>query len=160
LTVIPPDDVSGLRRLKSVKFGTDVVSSTRMMCALRFLEKVLIVAKLVKKTPKIGQKCQFSRKHLVAPHIHRSSVYVVRLDSPHATSKSAELRGPRDILLLTLNMQSNSHLTCNSKMQFAQHRSFHLFIHNNFETMYCHIVKAFMQTDGVDYLDRTTSSTD
>jgi len=30
-------------------------------------------------------------------------------------------------------------------MQLAQHRSFHMFIHNNFETMYYHTVKAFVR---------------
>jgi len=40
-------NISGLRRPKDIVFGTKVVSSTTMMCTLRFLEKLfLIVAKL------------------------------------------------------------------------------------------------------------------
>jgi len=35
-----PNNISGLRRPKNVKFGTKVASSVRMMCAPRFLEKV------------------------------------------------------------------------------------------------------------------------
>jgi len=35
-----PNNISGLRRPENVKFGTKVESSMRMMCALRFLEKV------------------------------------------------------------------------------------------------------------------------
>jgi len=40
VTVFSPNDSSGLRRPKNVKFGTKVASSTRMMYALRFLVKV------------------------------------------------------------------------------------------------------------------------
>jgi len=40
VTVFSPNDISGLRRRKNAKFGTKVESSTRMMHALRFLEKV------------------------------------------------------------------------------------------------------------------------
>jgi len=35
-----PNDISGLRRPKKVKFGTKVASSMRMVCALRLLGKV------------------------------------------------------------------------------------------------------------------------
>jgi len=52
-TVYSPNDISGLRRPKNVKFGTKVASSTRMMHALRFLEKrFLIVAKFAHKNSK------------------------------------------------------------------------------------------------------------
>jgi len=37
VTVCSLSDISGLRRPKSVKFGTKVASNTRMMGALRFL---------------------------------------------------------------------------------------------------------------------------
>jgi len=37
-----PNDMSRLRRLKNVKFGTKVGSSKRMMCTLRFLGKVFL----------------------------------------------------------------------------------------------------------------------
>jgi len=40
MTVFSPNDISGLRRPKNVKFGTKVASSTRMIHALRLLEKV------------------------------------------------------------------------------------------------------------------------
>jgi len=40
VTVFSPNDISGLRRPKNVKFDTNVASITRMMHALRFLEKV------------------------------------------------------------------------------------------------------------------------
>jgi len=36
-----PSDISGLKSPKNVKFDTKVASSMRMMCPLRFLEKVL-----------------------------------------------------------------------------------------------------------------------
>jgi len=50
MTVSSPNDISGLRMAKNVKFGTKVAYSMRMMCALRFLAKVfLIVAKFAKK---------------------------------------------------------------------------------------------------------------
>jgi len=55
VTVSSPNDISEeLRRLKNVKFGTKVVSSTRtrMMCALKFLERVLIAAKIAKSMQK------------------------------------------------------------------------------------------------------------
>jgi len=39
LTAFPPSDISGLDRIKNVKFGTKVVSSTWMMHTLRFLGK-------------------------------------------------------------------------------------------------------------------------
>jgi len=48
VTVFFPNDISGLRKLKKVKFGTKVASSTRIMCALRFLKSFLIVAKFAK----------------------------------------------------------------------------------------------------------------
>jgi len=40
VTVFSPNDVSGQRRHKNVKFDKKVASSKRMMRALRFLEKV------------------------------------------------------------------------------------------------------------------------
>jgi len=40
VTGFSPNDISGLRRPKNVEFGTKVVSSTRVMLALGFLEKV------------------------------------------------------------------------------------------------------------------------
>jgi len=40
VTVFAPYDISGLTRPKNIKFGTKVASSMRMMCTLRFLEKV------------------------------------------------------------------------------------------------------------------------
>jgi len=44
-----PNNISGLRRPKNVKFGIKVASSMRMMHAHRFFkEKVLIVAKFAK----------------------------------------------------------------------------------------------------------------
>jgi len=39
-TVFSPNDVSGPRRPKNVKFGTKVASITRMKRTLRFLDKV------------------------------------------------------------------------------------------------------------------------
>jgi len=39
VTVFSPNDISGLRRPKSIKFGTKVASGMRMMHALRFVEK-------------------------------------------------------------------------------------------------------------------------
>jgi len=42
--VFSPNDISGLRSPKNVKLGTKMVSSMRMIRALRFLEKVLIAA--------------------------------------------------------------------------------------------------------------------
>jgi len=49
VTVCSPNDISGLRRPKNVKFGTKVTSSARMMCALRYLESFLICGKICKK---------------------------------------------------------------------------------------------------------------
>jgi len=40
LAVFSSNDLSGLRRPQNVKFGTKVVSSTRVMRTLIFLEKV------------------------------------------------------------------------------------------------------------------------
>jgi len=48
VTVFSPNDISGLRRPKNIKFGTKVASSLRMMHALRFLEKFLIAVKFAK----------------------------------------------------------------------------------------------------------------
>jgi len=47
---VTPNDISGLRRPKNVKYGTKVASSMRMMCTLRFLET------FAKKTAKNRQK--------------------------------------------------------------------------------------------------------
>jgi len=48
-----PNDISGLRRLNSIKFGTRVASSTRMTHKVKFLEEVfLTVAKFAKKCNK------------------------------------------------------------------------------------------------------------
>jgi len=49
VTVFSPNDISGLRRPTNVKFCTKVASSTRMMCALRFLEKSFNCSKICKK---------------------------------------------------------------------------------------------------------------
>jgi len=46
VTVFSPKDISVLRRPKNVKFGRKVECSMRMMCALRFLESFLIMAKI------------------------------------------------------------------------------------------------------------------
>jgi len=54
MTVFSPHDIPGLRRPNNVKFGTKVASSTRMMQALRFLEKVF-AGKFAKKPPKRGK---------------------------------------------------------------------------------------------------------
>jgi len=51
VTVYSPNDISGLRRTKDVKFNTKVASSMRMMHALRFLEKVVKNMKNRPKTP-------------------------------------------------------------------------------------------------------------
>jgi len=40
VNVFSPNDISRLRRPKSVKFGTKVASSMRMLLALRFMGKV------------------------------------------------------------------------------------------------------------------------
>jgi len=56
VTVFTPNDISGLSRPKNIKFGTKMVSSIRMMCALRFLEKVFKLWPGLQKMP----KCQFS----------------------------------------------------------------------------------------------------
>jgi len=41
VTVFSPNNISRLRKLTNVKFGTKVASSVRMMYALRLLEKVV-----------------------------------------------------------------------------------------------------------------------
>jgi len=51
-----PNDISGLGWPKNLKFGIKVTSSTRMMRAIDFLKKFLIVAKFAKKHVEIGQK--------------------------------------------------------------------------------------------------------
>jgi len=52
VTSYSPSDIPGRRRPK-VKFGIKAAYSTRMMCALRVLEKVfLIAAKFAKKSRK------------------------------------------------------------------------------------------------------------
>jgi len=56
-----PNDISGLRRPKNIKFGTKAASSARMMYALRFLEKVFYCGKICKKMTKRGQKWQTMR---------------------------------------------------------------------------------------------------
>jgi len=76
---------------KNVKFGTKVVSSTKMMHALRarFLEKVFVVQKMAF-WPILVFFCNnvnFSISLGMAPHIRRNSVYTVRVDSRHPTSK-------------------------------------------------------------------------
>jgi len=52
VTVFSLNDISGLRRPKSVKFDTKAASSTGMMHTLGVLESFLIVAKFAKKCPK------------------------------------------------------------------------------------------------------------
>jgi len=52
VTVISPDDISGLRRPKNIKFGTNVVSSTRMMRTLRFPQIVFYLRQNFKKCQK------------------------------------------------------------------------------------------------------------
>jgi len=45
-----------VRTEKDVKFGTKVASSAMMMCALRFLEKVILIVAYLQENVKIGQK--------------------------------------------------------------------------------------------------------
>jgi len=52
VAVLSLNDTSGLRRPKNVKFGIKVVSSMRMMHALRFLEKVFNCGKIGKNRQK------------------------------------------------------------------------------------------------------------
>jgi len=52
LAIFSPNDISGLRRRKNVKFGIKVASGTGMMRALRFLEKVFNCGKIGKKQAK------------------------------------------------------------------------------------------------------------
>jgi len=49
VTVFSPNDISGLRRPKSIRFGTKVEleSSTGIMHTLRFLEKVYLCVKML-----------------------------------------------------------------------------------------------------------------
>jgi len=49
VTVFSPNDISGLRRLKNVKCGIEVASSTRMMSKTLGKSFFLIVAKICKK---------------------------------------------------------------------------------------------------------------
>jgi len=71
-----PNDISGLRRPKKVKFGTKMASSTKISSAFRFLEKTFNYCKICKeKLAKIGQKRQ------KWPHC-----------SPHATSETKDSR--------------------------------------------------------------------
>jgi len=67
---LTPNDISGLRRPKSVKFGTKVAFNTRMMRALGFLESFLIVEKFAKNRPKMTKMSTFfstlSQKPIIA----------------------------------------------------------------------------------------------
>jgi len=77
VTVLSPNDISGLRRPNNIKFGTKVASSMRMIDTLRFLEKFFDAAKFVEKTAKNGTKCEFYKinTHMVAPHLRRNGIY-------------------------------------------------------------------------------------
>jgi len=72
VTVFSPNDISGLRRPKNVKFGTKVASSMKMMNTLRFLEKGFNCHKICKKMP-IFQK----HSHGGDMYKCRNIVYVV-----------------------------------------------------------------------------------
>jgi len=58
VAVFSPNDISGLRRPKNDKFGTKVASSTGMMRALIFFEKVFLIVAKFAKTVKNRPKCQ------------------------------------------------------------------------------------------------------
>jgi len=70
VTVVSANDISGLRRPKNVKFGTKVASSTRIVRALRLLDKFLIAAKVAKNRAKMcfiktpAQAAYMSRHHV------------------------------------------------------------------------------------------------
>jgi len=85
VTFLSPNDISGLRRPKNVKFGTKVAFSTRMMHALRFLEKKFSCAKIgifgvlfpfLCKTPFFQKHLQSGAAYTVVPHIRRYGIYV------------------------------------------------------------------------------------
>jgi len=60
VTGFSPSDISGLRMLKNVKFGIMLASNTRMMRALRFLEKVFSCCNICKKYHKKAKNAKKS----------------------------------------------------------------------------------------------------
>jgi len=78
--VFSPNDISGLRRPKNIKFGTKVASSIRMMCALRFWKKFFSCGK----TSVLGyfwhflQNANFSIPLAQWRHIYAETAYTWR----------------------------------------------------------------------------------
>jgi len=81
VTVFSPNDISGQRRPKNIKFGTKVVCSMKMMLALRFLVKSFkLWQQNLQKYPKIGQKTPIKQKHSHggATYMHKQLIqYIV-----------------------------------------------------------------------------------
>jgi len=79
VTVFSPNNILGLRRCKNAKFSTKVASSMRMMRAL-FGKSFLIVTKFAK-----------TRLHGGTTYRQKQRICgAITVDSPHATSDSAE----------------------------------------------------------------------
>jgi len=97
VTVFSPNDISGLRRSKNVKFATWVASSTRMMLTLTFLEKVFLIVAEFKKRQK---------HQLVAPRICRNNVYVAPPCEWILNTLPQTVRSTEDLVTII------SHLTC------------------------------------------------
>jgi len=70
-TVFSPNDISGLRSSKNIRFGTKVAFSTAMMRTFRFLEIVFLIMK------------KFAKKHQSGPKTPKRATY-----SPHGTSET------------------------------------------------------------------------
>jgi len=105
-----PDDISGLRRHKNVKFGTKVASNTSMMRTLRFLEENFLIVAKFENAKNRPQNANFTKKNTdaVAPrirrnmqripyecilhtrHVYAETAYTIRVHSPHATSDNAQ----------------------------------------------------------------------
>jgi len=80
-----PNDISGLRRPKNIKFGTKVVSNTRMMYTHRFLDKSFFncdkIYKKCQNRPKLANNKKrpfFFSTRTVVPCIRRNSICVER----------------------------------------------------------------------------------
>jgi len=99
MTVFSTSDISGLRRLKNVKFGTKAASSTRMMRNYTFGKSFLIVAKMTK---------NYSA-HATPETINSRNVEI-------GTNMATGVRVLPELFsinkLYTALMQKHSHLTC------------------------------------------------
>jgi len=76
MTAFSRNDISVLPRPKNVIFGTKVVSSMRMICTLRFMEKVLLLWQ--KNAKKYTKNANFTNAVAHWRHMYAETAYTWR----------------------------------------------------------------------------------